>query len=110
MIKNELKMVRDFDSLAQLCDDNFMVLCNHVNKHEDTVSDLVVAMEKLTKKCKHKSSKLSLFLAIAAGITYVVKNEMDKQDMKEKLIAMDKAHRYTTSTEDEGDAIEPLGI
>ena len=110
MIKSELNMVRDFDVLARLCDDNFTVLCKHVNRNEDNIGDLVSAMEKLTKKCKHKASKLSLFMAVAAGIVYVVKNEIDKHDMKMKLIEQDKAQRFGSELESEGEAMDAAFI
>ena len=110
MITNEMKMVYDLESLARLCDDNFLVVMKHVNAHEDKIGDLVSAMEKLTKKCKHKASKLSLFMAVAAGIVYIVKNEIDKQDMKMKLIEQDKAQRFGSELESEGEAMDAAFI
>ena len=107
MIKNELRYVNDFNSLATVCDDNFMVLCKHVNDNERNIDDLVSAVAKLTKKCKHRASKLGLFLTIAAGVAYVVKNEIDKKELTEAVLKQGK-RQY--GLEDEGEPIEPLGI
>lgn len=110
MIKSELKYANDLNSLATICDDNFMVLCKHVNDNERNIDDIISAMTKLTKRCKHKASKLSLFMAVAAGIVYVVKNEIDKHDMKMKLIEQDKAQRFGSELESEGEAMDAAFI
>ena len=110
MIKDELKMVYDLESLARLCDGNFLIIMKHVNAHEDKIGDLVTAMEKLAKRCKHKASKLGLIMAVAAGIAYVVKNEIDKNDMNKQLIALDKAQRFGSPLESEGEAMDAAFI
>ena len=110
MIKSELKYVNDFNSLATICDDNFMVLCEHVNDNERNIDDIISAMAKLTKRCKRKASKLSMFMAVAAGVVYVVKNEIDKRDMRMKLIEQDKAQRFGSELESEGEAMDATFI
>ena len=90
-----------------LCDRNFNVLCRHVNENESNIEEILTAMTKLTKKCKHKASKLSVFFAVAAGVVYIVKNELDKNEMKTKLIDMDRQKRCS-DLEDEGEATGPL--
>lgn len=111
MIISTLKRVNDFDGLADLCDDNFVVMMNHINAHEERISDISSAVSKLTKRSKFKASKFGLLLAIAAGITYVIHNEYEKTTMKEQLIALDKRQRgldFQYPTEDEGEALDPI--
>lgn len=109
MIKNSPKVVVDFDDLADLCDSNFLVVMRHVNAHEDKIKEIATALDKLTKKTKHKAGKGLVFFAIAAGIGYIIKNERDKQRMTMDILNLGK-QKYGLSSEDEGDAIEPLGI
>ena len=112
MIKSTLKRVNDLDGLADLCDDNFIVMANHINAHEERISDISSVISKLTKRSKFKASKLSLLLVIAAGITYVIHNEYEKTTMKEQLIELDKKQRgldtFQYPTEDEGEALDPI--
>ena len=87
---------------------------NMVKDHDDVISACVSDIAKLEKGMKRKASKLGLALIVIGGIVYVIKNETDKDNMKTKLIELEKKNniRYD-SLEDEGEAInaeEPLGI
>jgi hypothetical protein len=112
MIERHLEMANDFNGLANLCDNNFIVVANHINAHEERISDIGSAINKLTRQSKFKASKLSLLLVIAAGITYVIHNEYEKTTMKEQLIELDKKQRgldtFQYPTEDEGEALDPI--
>ena len=117
MLEKKLKVVEGLDGLTSRCAHNFTTLCDHMNIHDDRILDLesdtkelVGAVAKLTNKCKHKASKLSLFMAVAAGIVYIVKNEIDKRDMKMKLIEQDKAQRFGSELESEGEAMDAAFI
>ena len=110
MIKNSSKVVVDFDDLADLCDSNFLVVMRHVNAHENKINDLATVLDKLTKKTKHKAGKGLVLFAIAAGIGYIIKNESDKHDLRKTIIEVSKTNHGLTHEEDEGDAIEPMGI
>lgn len=113
MIEQTPKVITDLDGLADLCDKNFEVIGKHINGHEDHIKDLefdvkelFTTIEKLTKRCKRKASKLGLFMVVAAGIVYVIKNEIDKDDMRQKLIEQDKAQRFDSELESEGEAMD----
>lgn len=110
MIKSNPRYVADLDDLAVLCDDNFLVVMRHINAHEDKIKDLVSAVDKLTKRCKHKAGKGLVLFSIAAGIAYIIKNESDKSNLRQTIIDVSKNNHGLSSMEDEGDAIEPLGI
>ena len=117
MIEQTPKIISDLDGLAELCDKNFEVIARHINGHEDHIKDLefdtkelFTAIEKLTKTCKHKAGKGLVLFAIAAGIAYIIKNESDKHNLRRAVIEVSKNNHGLSSMEDEGDAIEPLGI
>lgn len=97
------------DSVADFMNHNCAVLMKAVNRNTSDVEDLMEVVTKLSKKTRHKASKLSLFMAVAAGVAYVVKNERDKKEMSRKLIETGKSavYRYEP-TEEEGDATDPL--
>ena len=97
-----------------MCAHNFTTLCDHMNDHDDRILDLgsdvkelFNTMTTLTKKCNHRASKLGLFLTITAGIVYVIKNEVDKKNLTDAVL---KQGRREFGLEDEGEAIEPMGI
>lgn len=86
---------------------------NMVKDHDDVIADCVSDIAKLQKGMKRKASKLGLALVVIGGIVYVIKNETDKDNMKTKLIELEKKNIRYDSLEDEGEAInaeEPLGI
>lgn len=116
MLNKKLRAIDSFDDLTSMCAHNFTTLCDHVNSNEDHIRDLEAdakelfdLVTKLTKKTKHKAGKGLVFFAIAAGIGYIIKNERDKQRMTMDILKLGK-QKYGLSPEDEGDAIEPLGI
>lgn len=79
------------------------------------VCDLFDVTRKLTKGLGRKASKLGLALVVIGGIAYAIKNEIDKDNMRTKLLEFDKQERgcYCSIKEDEGEALDaegPLGI
>ena len=86
MITEHVKIVSNLDDLADLCETNFDVVRDHINDNEYDIADIYRRMSK-------KSSKLGVFLAVAAGIAYVVKNEYDKHRLTMALLEIDKKNR-----------------
>ena len=87
------------------------VVCDH----QADISELFDITKGLTKKMGRKASKLGLALVVIGGIAYVIKNEKDKDNMRTKLLELDKQEHscYCSIKEDEGEAIDaegPLGI
>lgn len=87
------------------------VVCDH----QADISELFDITKGLTKKLKGKASKFGLALVIIGGIAYIIKNESDKDNMRTKLLELDKQDRgcYCSIKEDEGEALDgegPLGI
>lgn len=112
MLEKKIKAIDSFDDLTSMCAHNFTTLCDYLNNHGDRILDLEAdtkelfgLVKKLTKKCKHKSSKGLVLFAIAAGIGYIIKNERDKRDMNETLINISKRNHGISPEEDEGEAI-----
>lgn len=86
-----------------------------LSDHSADIAELFDITKKLTKGMRRKASKLGLALVVIGGIVYIVKNENDKDNMKAKLIALDKRNNdcYCSLKEAEGEPIEaegPLGI
>ena len=86
-----------------------------LSDHSADISELFDITKGLTKKLKGKASKFGLALAVIGGIVYIVKNEKDKDNMRTKLLELDKQERscYCSIKEDEGEALDgegPLGI
>lgn len=86
-----------------------------LSDHSADIAELFDITKKLTKGMRRKASKLGLALVVIGGIVYIVKNESDKDNMKAKLIALDKRNNdcYCSLKEAEGEALEaegPLGI
>jgi hypothetical protein len=114
MLKEEKIFIRniDVDILADIVNDNCRTLMNKANANSSDITDLMEVVTKLSKKTRHKASKLSFFLITIAGICYVVKNEADKRELSRKLIEAKNektVYRYDAS-EDEGDAKDPTII
>ena len=87
------------------------VVCDH----QADISELFDITNGLTKKLKGKASKFGLALVVIGGIVYIIKNEKDKDNMRTKLLELDKQERgcYCSVKEDEGEALDgegPLGI
>lgn len=86
-----------------------------LSEHSTDIVDLFNLTGKLTKKLGRKASKLGLALVVIGGIVYIVKNEKDKDNMRTKLLELDKQEHscYCSIKEDEGEALDgegPLGI
>ena len=99
MLKNAFVLkTDDMHEVVRLIDSNFDVFADCVNANHQ-------AINKLMKKTRFKASKVSVFLLAVAGITYIVKNESDKQDLNYQLLEMDKRisfsneHNSDTNTE-----------
>lgn len=90
------------------------VLGDGFRDHQADISELFDITKGLTKKMKGKASKLGLALVVIGGIAYAIKNEIDKDDMRTKLLELDKQERgYYSYKEDADEALEsegPLGI
>ena len=83
--------------------------------HQTDISELFDITTGLTKKLKGKASKFGLALAVIGGIVYIIKNEKDKDNMRTKILELDKQEHgcYCSIKEDEGEALDgegPLGI
>lgn len=113
---NVLEIVKVFNSnfeqvvsqVNESCEDirvNHDVLC-------DCMGDIDSLFDEVKKLGKKKAGKLGLILMGVAGLAYIIKNEIDKDKMKTKLIQLDKDARgceqFYTPTEDEGEATEPM--
>lgn len=61
-----------------------------LHDHQADISELFDITKGLTKKLKGKASKLGLALIVIGGIAYAIKNEMDKDTLKGKIIEFDK--------------------
>lgn len=85
-----------------------------LHDHQADISELFDITKGFTKKLKGKASKLGLALIVIGGIAYIIKNECDKDNMKTKLIELEKKNDSCYDPiEDEGEAIdaeEPIGI
>lgn len=82
--------------------------------HQADISELFNITKGFTKKLKGKASKFGLALVVIGGIAYIIKNEIDKDNIRTKLLELDKQERGCCSIkEDEGEALDgegPLGI
>lgn len=83
--------------------------------HQADISELFDITTKLTKKMGRKASKFGLAVVVIGGIAYIIKNEIDKDNMRTKLLEIDKKEHecYCSFKEDEGEALEaegPIGI
>lgn len=86
-----------------------------LSDHSSDISELFDITKGLTKKLRGKASKLGLALVVIGGIVYIIKNEKDKDNMRTKLLELDKQEHscYCSIKEDEGEALDgegPLGI
>ena len=101
----------NFSTFADSINDNERLLKDLSDNsvlHGDQIYDLY---DKILKLGKKKVGKAGFAIALMAGIAYIVKNECDKADIKNALIAQDKRRAYNYSDlEDEGEATEPIGI
>lgn len=90
-------------------------LDNAIAYNNGDICELFDITRKLTKGLGRKASKLGLALVVIGGIVYIIKNEKDKDNMRTKLLELDKQERscYCSIKEDEGEALDgegPLGI
>lgn len=73
--------------------ENINALGDAIYDNHADISELFDITKGVTKKLKGKASKLGLALIVIGGITYVIKNEMDKNVLKGKIIEFDKQIR-----------------
>lgn len=93
---------KDIKDVVRVFDNNFTVFAGCINDNH-------LAIAKLAKK---KASKVSVAIAIIAGIVYIIKNELDKDDINFALIEQDKRDRgcYCSRLESEREALDPANI
>lgn len=74
-------------------------ICGNLHEHDSVISDCVSSLGALDRRIGKKASKLGLVLAIVAGIAYIVKNEIDKDELRFQILESDKHHRFETEAE-----------
>lgn len=108
--ENVYSKIVDCDILADLMNHNCDVLMQKTNENTADILDMMKVLTKVSKKTRHKASKLSVLMVAAAGVAYIVKNERDKREMNQKLIESKTTVYKYESTEDEGEATDPQFI
>ena len=89
----------DIDTVVKTYESNFSVFANSINANETAIWKLTKDVDKLMKKSRFRASKVGLFVAVCAGIVYIIKNEKDKDDMRFDILRQDKNNRFENEAE-----------
>lgn len=109
MNTNNREYNKALDGLSDIVRDH----SSDLKEHDGVICDCVSELGRLDGKLRKKAGKLGLILAVVAGIAYVIKNEIDKDELRFKILEMDKNQCFeqkATRNESEDDSLDSAFI